>query len=408
MEKPTVVFILDSFGFPNGMASTQRVKMIAQSLSESGFIVHILCVRAIDKEGIVINTEVKGCWNNINYEYTAGITMRSNKFWIRRYFDIRGLWVAIRRLSMLRKEHRLICVYYYGNILHNTFNRWFLYYVAKILRVPITTDISEPPWLILRSPKWYDRFLTPLKGLNGVIVISHSLKEWVEKAIEKDQVDLKVLKLPVLINEHEFPSSLKLNMLNDPYVLFSGSSNYDTTFDFIFQAMEIVWKSNSKCKLVITGFAKGSLEERRLIQKINQLAFPDLVVLTGYLPRIELFNWYSSSKALLVPLFDDLRSTMRFPTKIAEYCMAGRPIITTSVGEIPIFFNNGIEALICTPGDIEEFAQRIIDSITPVNFQRMDTIGKNAYIKGKRCFDIAQHRELISNYFLDLCRSNKT
>ena len=61
-----------------------------------------------------------------------------------------------------------------------------------------------------------------------------------------------------------------------------------------------------------------------------------------------------AAHGLLIPLFDDVRSTARFPTKIGEYLASGRPIVTTAVGEMPRYFEDGVTAFISAPDDPQE------------------------------------------------------
>ena len=77
--------------------------------------------------------------------------------------------------------------------------------------------------------------------------------------------------------------------------------------------------------------------------------FGDRVDLVGYLSRPELLDLYARAHALLIPLFDDQRSRARFPTKIGEYLAAARPVVTNAVGEIPLYFTDGVDAVVCRP-----------------------------------------------------------
>ena len=81
--------------------------------------------------------------------------------------------------------------------------------------------------------------------------------------------------------------------------------------------------------------------------------------MTGYVNREELLALYSNAQALLAPLEDDERSKARFPTKIGEYLVSGRPVITNSVGEVSRFLKDGETAFIAPPCDVEVFAQKI-------------------------------------------------
>ena len=88
------------------------------------------------------------------------------------------------------------------------------------------------------------------------------------------------------------------------------------------------------------------------------------VDLVGYLSRAELLALYERAHALLIPLFDDQRSRARFPTKIGEYLAAARPVVTNSVGEIPRYFTDGVDAIVCPPGDPVAFGRAIADLLS--------------------------------------------
>jgi len=76
--------------------------------------------------------------------------------------------------------------------------------------------------------------------------------------------------------------------------------------------------------------------------------------------REELLRLYGGAVALLIPLFDDLRSRARFPTKIGEYLASSRPVVTTAVGEVERFLTDRETACISPPGDPEAFGDSLI------------------------------------------------
>ncbi|HEY9828232.1 MAG TPA: glycosyltransferase [Stenomitos sp.] len=396
-----IIILLDSFGFPYGMASTRRVELIARILAKNGFQVKVLCARALEKRPVVINNESQGVHEGIFYEYTPGTTIRSDKFMIRRYLDIKGIVIALVRLATYRINHQADCIYYYGNIMDNTLNRWIFYLAARILGVPLVTDISEPPWVFNQNVNWFDCIFSPLTGVRGVILISKFLEDWVTSETSKIKKRVPYLHLPILINTNEYKYVESKSCKQKMAVLFAGLD--PKSIKFIIQAMERVWSVYPDCKLIITGFESGSLEKSWLDTLSQQYSIREKVEITGYLPRSELHLLYQNVSALLIPMFSDIRSQARFPTKIAEYLFSGTPIVTCRVGEIDQFLKDGVTAFISDPDEIENYAQRIIDAVNPQNWNKAHEIGLNGREVVIANFDVDVYMKPIINFFSSIC-----
>ncbi len=121
---------------------------------------------------------------------------------------------------------------------------------------------------------------------------------------------IAIIELPILVdvNEQGYVEYQK----NNPYVLYAGSPYYDQTIDYILVSMNYVWRFFPNCKLVITGMKPNDVIRDVIIGKVKKYDNVDLV---GYLTREELLKMYSQASALLIPLFDDVRSKQDFPRK---------------------------------------------------------------------------------------------
>lgn len=396
-----VIILLDSFGYPNGMASTRRVQLIARALAQNDFQVKILCVRALEKKPFVINKNTQGVFEGIPFEYSPGTTIRSDRFLARRFFDIKGVIVALARLIAYRLNNQVDCIYYYGNIMENSLNRWIFYSIAKILGVPIVTDISEPPWVLNQHANWFSRLLSPLVGVNGVVLISKFLKDWVIGESSKVQRTIPVLHLPVLVDTNDYKTmERKMDKLKKA-VLFSGSDQ--KIIKFIIQTMEQVWKIYPDCELILTGYEPGSFIDPWSEDVIQHGFAKGKVNSAGYLPRSELLNLYQSVSALLIPLFGDIRSQARFPTKIAEYLSSGTPIVTCRVGEVEQYLKDGVTAFVCDPDSLDKYADKIIESIDPLNWKKASEVGRNGRDMADANFDICLYKKPIATFFSSVC-----
>jgi glycosyltransferase involved in cell wall biosynthesis len=375
--------------------------LIARSLVENGFSVNVMCVKASEKPPHIENIKASGDYQGIHFEYTAGTTIRPNNFCMRRFIDFKGVVVALQRLINYKKSGRLSCIYYYGNIKSRSLYQWIFYLFSNSLRLPLVIELCERPWNFQRK-HILDSFLHPLKSVDGVIVISSFLKEWVSKEKRRSK-NLKILDLPILVDSGEY-KSLEFRPDKRLYnIVFAASPGYRTTIEFIFDSMTLVWEKYSNARLVITGYREGVPETDWLRTQLDQRDISQKVTLAGYLPRPELLSLYQSASALLVPLFNDVRSKARFPTKIGEYLCSGRPIVTNNVGEIPKYFRDEENAFVCEPDNPNRYAYKIMDAIAPWNHELAEMVGKNGKDLAEKVFNYQSHEKSIVNFFSSIC-----
>lgn len=67
-----------------------------------------------------------------------------------------------------------------------------------------------------------------------------------------------------------------------------------------------------------------------------------------------------AADVLLLPRSLGEFSQSGFPNKLGEYLASGRPVVTTAVGDIPMYLEDGESALIVQPDDIRAFAEAVV------------------------------------------------
>jgi glycosyltransferase involved in cell wall biosynthesis len=133
---------------------------------------------------------------------------------------------------------------------------------------------------------------------------------------------------------------------------------YRQVIDFIFEAYKnIPEKESVKLYMIVSG---GSKKEIDLLQQEvnNQFDVPKIKLFSD-IPYKQLVHLYVNAKALLIPLRPNAQDSARFPHKIGEYLASGNPIITTNVGEIKNYFEDGKTALIADTYDVCAFARKM-------------------------------------------------
>lgn len=377
-----VVFITDAYTFPKGMASTQRTRLLSMGLVENGIKATILCVKAIERPPVE-NVEVRGYFKGAYFEYTAGTTIRPRSFMKRRWLELRGLTVAVFKLITLKAKDEIYCMYLCPTmVMKITPNGFIFRLLALLLRIPLILEIVERPWSLKEHPNYLEKKISPIIGATGVIVITDFLKEWVLAESRRISKKVSMLYIPSMVDPKE-ATIVSLQVSQEaPKVLFAGSPVYSETIRFIIKSMGFVINRYPNCHLIITG-AKKTDPQGAWIQseKIEQV-LQDNIIFVGYVPRDELLTLYKSSNALLIPLFDDVTSKARFPIKLVEYLLSGRPVVTTDVGDITKYLKNACTAFICDPGDPKIFAELIIKALeNPAQADEIGERGKNVALE---------------------------
>lgn len=387
-KKLHIAILTGRIPYPNGMAATQRIHLMARAMAEAGATVNVW-VDGFDSWTDERNPEVIGERNGIPFEYLLGKTQASpNKF--RRIFDRFALtWTARRRMVEAADKRMLNGLYFYTSSSKLDFERFVVRRLAKKYKIPVVIDLCEAPWCFKTSQTVVEKHVSPLWGADGVICISHFLADWVWQENIRTGRNVRSLEIPILVDVNE----LKPVATPPPgkIVLFAGSPGYDETLRFLVAVMEVVWERHPDCNLVITGGATAATLGMMTRGSSGRIRY------AGFLERSVLLQEYSASSVLAIPLFDDVRSHARFPSKLGEYLASGRPVVTNQVGEIARYLEDDISAYVTPARDVVAFAKaicRLLDD--PASGQ---VVGMNGRKVAEQHFHYANYGSKLCEFF---------
>lgn len=377
--------------YPTGLAATERIHLMARAMAEAGATVNVW-VDGLDRWPAVRNLTVAGERDGIPYEYLLGKTQESRcigRLVLDRFAMARA---SRRQLAAAARSKMLDGLYFYTSLAKLDFERLVVRAQARRSHFPVVADLCEAPWSLKPSPSPVERRISPLWGLDGVICISRFLEDWVAQENARTRRSARLIHVPILVDVNQITPAL--GPPSGKAVLFAGSPAYEETLRFLLSAMEAVWKRHSDCTLVITGGATAATIGPQAMKPDRRIRF------AGYLERQALLAEYRAAAVLAVPLFDDLRSRARFPTKLGEYLASGRPVVTNCVGEIPRFLEDGGSAHATPPGDAAAFAAAIIRRLDdPAGGLVMGRIGRQV---AERHFHYANHGARLCEFFAAL------
>lgn len=168
------------------------------------------------------------------------------------------------------------------------------------------------------------------------------------------------------------------------YFSYCASAAYFRVVKMMLDAFKIYLENGGTCKLVFIISGKES-DIRKVKEYVREVKIADFVIFKQQIPYSELIETYESSLGLLIPLDpNSLADIARFSQKIAEYVSTCRPIITSNVGEIPYYFKDKENAIICEYSD-KSYADAML--LLQNDRTLANVVGRKGYEVGLNKFD---------------------
>lgn len=231
----------------------------------------------------------------------------------------------------------------------------------------------------------------------ALFVISSALKEYyMGYGVSAQKIHI----LNMTVDPERFVN-VKRNNSAEKYIAYCGNvSNNKDGVDKLIKSFAIVSKNHSEVKLYIIGESLSKAEVSDNYQLIQELGIKDKIVFTGRVSAAQMPQLLKDAQVLVLARPRNIQAKYGFPTKLGEYLMTENPVVVTSVGDIPLFLEDGVSALIASPDNDQEFAQKIIWAIDhPNESAEIGRRGKevalksfNASIETKKLIDVIFHK----------------
>jgi glycosyltransferase involved in cell wall biosynthesis len=210
---------------------------------------------------------------------------------------------------------------------------------------------------------------------------------------------MSVLKIPAMCDFAEYKQIQ--SSTTSPYIMYCGSIAYNEVIEFILEIYSSLIADkiyNGDLVLVISGSHDNNWKKIRA--KIDTAGIINNVLIKSNIPYSELLSLYKGADVLLIPLRKSIQDTARFPHKIGEYTASGRPIVSTNIGELKIYFKDGVSAILADDYTVSSYVGKLT-KILP-DKSTLDNIGKAGYTIGVENFDFHNQGVQLQKFILNL------
>lgn len=210
-----------------------------------------------------------------------------------------------------------------------------------------------------------DEIVSLFKRASFIVTPSRFLKSY------SDSLGFNVAYIPNTIDLGKF----KRNDKNSGHRLlwvraFTDNYNPDVAVKTFYEVLQ----KYPDATFTMVGPDKGNLSEIK--QLIRELNIEDKVTITGRVDNNLLPKYYNSHNIYL-----NTTSYESFGVALVEAAACGLPIVSTSVGEIPLMWHNGKDILLSDEIDPTSLANEVVKLLENKDFY--NSIVENAYIKAQ-------------------------
>jgi len=340
-----VVAVCCGQGFPNGMAVTERLKLIGRGLTEQGAVFDVFHIGGSPFP----NDAPAGVWEGVGFRYFPAATRREPRRARRWVANAAGLLSAAMEIRRRRRADGRVVVY---STLYGAENL-----VLAAAGAPLVVEITE--WYPGRTERAFRlRFAASV----GAVPISHGIERRVAEQMAGGRRPYPQLRVPILLDPRSVATSVPGPVFEEPYLLWTGAPHGEIRahLEFLVDAMAAVRTRHPRCRLVLIGNFDEQFRAALVARAARTAGDASAVEVHGFVPRDRLAAPIARAAALLAPLPAGVRWECCFPTKLGDYLVSGRPVVSSAVGEVAAHFTDGVTAMLAPPGDAAAWSERIV------------------------------------------------
>lgn len=371
------VYIVARSFAPN-TAATNRLLAYLKRFVEKGIKVTMVFFYPDDNESKYLSLP-----DGVDVLYYWGKRYSTNK-----YLQLIYNYLNVRHFARSLSTGANVLIYGAVDVVHELVKRKDIHVFHERTEHPEVIGYKKVPF----SPS-LKQYMKDCQKCDAIFVISTCLKEYfVAHGVSKDKV--------IIVNMIVDPSRYDGIVMkpSERYLAYCGVifNNKDGVDDLI-KAFAKVSPSHPDVKLYILGRIMKGEDMESNMKLIDDYHLKEKIKLCGEVKADDMPQILKNAEVLVLARPDGLRARAGFPTKLGEYLMSGNPVVVTAVGDIPLFLKDQDSAFLATPGDMDEFAEKINWCLD--NREKAQLIGERGASVALKEFNYQHETDKIINCF---------
>ncbi len=362
MKDKAVIFITSS-DFSSPSAFLFRLLAIARGLVENGVFVYwfILGYEPIDE---ITNDPYYRFIEFVRIGKSNRIIKRSRiAFYL--YLRIFELRLQLYMNNITEHFNNIVC-FTVGNDFLHLFN---IITLCKKNGIRVFHERTEYPLLNKKSLRQkfnvqlYLKYIVP--KFDHIFVISNALKLFFENELKNNNKSIPVTLLNMIVEPDRYSCSCPSIDSQYKDIVYVGTMYGDKDgVYYLLEAFLKIYQDYPDSRLILIGDNTRVLQMQRVNNILSKMPYSDRIIFTGQLDRKSVIEKINSAYCLVLARPDNIQAKYGFPTKLGEYLSTGKPVIVTSVGDIPLFLKDGENAYLAKPDDVEAFANTLNECLS--------------------------------------------
>lgn len=348
----SIVIFGDNFSFPEGDAATNRVYNYAKGFYENGINVHVICFSS------EYDTVGEGMEDEIHFYHPFGVRNRNRFFIIRRWQKFIKYFRTISLIKSIQRKDKIIAVHCYTQLLQT---QLFAFIFSRYYKTRLTLERSEHPMRNTNDKvikRLYGNFKIAIETrlYDGIFCISDYLIRFYQN---KGCDERKLFLVPSTVDPARFNK-----LLDSPfrfrYILYCGSlTTLKDGVDILIESFSRISRRHPDINLALVGEADTLKDEIFFRELVSRFNIKNRVFFTGKLPRTAIPEYMCNAEILTLARPRSIVADAGFPSKLTEYLATGKPVIVTSVGEIPVYLKDNDNAFLSEPDSVDAFTDKL-------------------------------------------------
>ncbi|GAP42358.1 glycosyltransferase [Lentimicrobium saccharophilum] len=392
-----VLILTGGYGFPTGDAYTNRILAFAKGFVKNGCRVSLLIIYPGRKNQVSKSGSMEG----FDYYFCTSPIWPDGK--LRKIATgIKGIFNSLIMLQKLNRESIIDAIITFSQKFSQNFP---VYLFTRLKGILFFRENNEYPRIVLSRghdklssvERLYFSFVN--RFFDGYIYISTSLVAFNKPFIGKN---MPVMIVPIIVDDDrfifdQFPPQKEITFCGNLYGEKDGVT-------LLIQSFALIHKDFPAYILKLIGHTSNPVEFEKLSQLVYELEVSEKVVFTGFVHRDHVPELLDQSALLVLARPDNIQAKGGFPTKLGEYLATGRPVLVTSVGDIPNYIHDGVNGFLARPGSVEDFAGKI--RMILQDYENAADVGKEGKKLSLTSFNNKFQAERILG-FIEMVKNNK-